>query len=182
MRTRGSVKLNGGIVRAASFSEFFSTPGSLKINEGGTLQLRTSSESIAAVNTLITNGYIGTDSPQGTGAFQIGIVNIGGTDFTQIALPEAGIDGDFDMDQDVDGADFLVWQRQFGGALDAEDFAAWKRNFGEVTSNSASASVPEPSAMTMALVAGVAAACARCNSHLWARRLRVDGAIVSLSA
>jgi hypothetical protein len=157
MRTNGSVKLNGGIVRAASFTEFFSTPGALKINEGGTLQLRTSNESIAAVNTLIAGGYIGTDSPQGTGAFQIGVVNIGGTDFTQITLPQAGIDGDFDMDQDVDGADFLVWQRQLGGALDGDDLAAWKLNFGDVMAAASAAPVPEPSAMALGLLAWLAA-------------------------
>jgi hypothetical protein len=165
MRTNGSVKLNGGIVRAASFTEFFSTPGSPKINEGGTLQLRTSNESIAAVNTLIAGGYIGTDSPQGTGAFQIGVVNIGGTDFTQITLPEAGIDGDFDADQDVDGADFLVWQRQLGGALDGDDLTAWKQNFGDVLAGASAASVPEPSAPLLGLVVCLSAT-------LWRRDFR----------
>jgi hypothetical protein len=157
MRTNGSVKLNGGIVRAASFTEFFSTPGSLKINDGGTLQLRTSNESVAAVNTLIAGGYIGTDSPQGTGAFQIGVVNIGGTDFTQITLPESGSDGDFDEDQDVDGADFLVWQQQLGVALDADDLTVWKQNFGAIMTVASAASVPEPSALVMGLVACLSA-------------------------
>ena len=58
----------------------------------------------------------------------------------------AGIAADFDGDLDVDGADFLVWQRGLGGSgpaatknlgnadgdddVDAVDLAAWKAAFG----------------------------------------------------
>jgi hypothetical protein len=60
-------------------------------------------------------------------------------------LPPAGTPGDSDEDDDVDGADFLAWQRGVGtpsGAtramgdadgdqdVDAEDLALWKDNFG----------------------------------------------------
>jgi hypothetical protein len=148
LRANGSVKLNGGILRAGSFQEFFSTAGSFKLNDGGTLQLRTSSESVAQVHTLISNGFIGTDSPQGTGAFQISVVNIAGTDFTQITLPDTGIDGDFDLDDDVDGVDFLIWQR---GDRDATEYANWKANFGTANAVAGATGVPEPSSMIVAL-------------------------------
>ncbi len=54
--------------------------------------------------------------------------------------------GDFDVDNDVDGADFLAWQRGLGattgatraqgdanadGAVDAADLAIWKANYGD---------------------------------------------------
>jgi hypothetical protein len=42
----------------------------------------------------------------------------------------ASLAGDFDEDGDVDGADFLRWQRSFPGTLDAEDLANWADEFG----------------------------------------------------
>jgi T5SS/PEP-CTERM-associated repeat protein len=52
--------------------------------------------------------------------------------------------GDFDFDGDVDGRDFLVWQR--GGSptpLSAADLADWRTNF-EVGSSTAAIAAPEP--------------------------------------
>ena len=49
---------------------------------------------------------------------------------------------DFDADGDVDGADFLDWQRGFGSTHVAADLTEWKDNFGSSTS-SASASTGE---------------------------------------
>ena len=61
---------------------------------------------------------------------------------TEVSVGPAG---DFDKDGDVDGQDFLVWQRNFGvtsgatsndgdangdGAVDGEDFLVWQANFG----------------------------------------------------
>ena len=46
-------------------------------------------------------------------------------------------DADFDGDLDVDGDDFLTWQR---GAADATGFALWQSEFGAITGNL----VPEP--------------------------------------
>lgn len=60
----------------------------------------------------------------------------------QLAAP----DGDFDNDGDVDGADFLLWQR--GGSpnpLSPADLAAWQAAY-NAGSNLAAAAVPEPSA------------------------------------
>jgi hypothetical protein len=68
----------------------------------------------------------------------------GGSPGTE-GLPPAGTPGDFDDDDDVDGADFLAWQRGLGmpGSaatadgdadgdqdVDAADLAMWKTNFG----------------------------------------------------
>ncbi|RIK81662.1 MAG: hypothetical protein DCC67_08025 [Planctomycetota bacterium] len=75
-----------------------------------------------------------------------GLDVIGGT------LP--GIPGDFDSDGDVDGADFLVGQREGFNTLSLAD---WKAHFGETDAVASAAGVPEPAALVMALVA--AAAC-----------------------
>jgi len=51
--------------------------------------------------------------------------------------------GDFDVDLDVDGNDFLRWQSGFGGIYDEDDFADWEGNFG-MAAPAVSVVVPEP--------------------------------------
>jgi len=63
----------------------------------------------------------------------------------------AGVSGDFDNDSDVDGGDFLKWQRgESPGTLSPSDLSNWKANFGTTTNGLAAASttVPEPSGLT----------------------------------
>lgn len=64
-----------------------------------------------------------------------------------------GLAGDFDADGDVDGRDFLIWQR--GGSptpLSATDLAAWQSGYpGPLT---ALASIPEPGTGLLMLMAG----------------------------
>ncbi len=68
---------------------------------------------------------------------------------------------DFDQDGDVDGADFLTWQRGFGsgatlaegdadgnGTVDKLDLAIWENQFGTINL----ISTPEPSAWILALL------------------------------
>ena len=55
-----------------------------------------------------------------------------------------GLAGDFDQDGDVDGQDFLTWQRGYGSEFDANDLTDWKRNFGAQSSSLFVAEVPEP--------------------------------------
>lgn len=72
--------------------------------------------------------------------------------------------GDFDGDLDVDGADFLVWQRGSGilgaghpgngdanydGNVNGADLDVWKTKFAVAPATLATASVPEPGAMTL---------------------------------
>ncbi|HEX6960636.1 MAG TPA: dockerin type I domain-containing protein [Lacipirellula sp.] len=75
--------------------------------------------------------------------------------------------GDFDDDGDVDGSDFLAWQRGLGssvtpgtgadgnsdGTVDGDDLAIWKDAVGSGTATIAAAVVPEPAGVVMALVA-----------------------------
>ncbi|MCH7753464.1 MAG: hypothetical protein IH898_15110, partial [Planctomycetes bacterium] len=61
--------------------------------------------------------------------------------------------GDFDTDGDVDGFDFLTWQRGSGTIFDANDLADWEANYGNLPPVAATAAVPEPSALLLALSA-----------------------------
>ncbi len=76
-------------------------------------------------------------------------------------------DADFDLDGDVDGADFLTWQRGFGqtaashsqgdangdNKVDHLDLLAWQGGSGS-SSSQALATVPEPSTAGLALLMG----------------------------
>jgi len=160
MRVNGSVVVDGGILRAARFLETLSS-GTIEVNPGGTVQFLNSQESVADITALVTAGVIKTSSPQGTGAFQISVVNIGGTDYTQLTLPAAQSNGDFDMNNVVNGTDFLIWQREFGGSLDGDDFNAWKTHFGSTVATGAASPAPEPASSVLALAGLLSARAAR---------------------
>ncbi|QEG33473.1 hypothetical protein [Bythopirellula goksoeyrii] len=74
-------------------------------------------------------------------------------DGNDVALISA-LEGDFDFDGDVDGRDFLMWQR--GGSpspLSASDLVAWRANYGDSGLLAAGLSaVPEPSGIVLALI------------------------------
>ncbi len=73
--------------------------------------------------------------------------------------------GDADLDGDVDGRDFLLWQRQFGtqvvpysgadangdGWIDDNDLVDWRQNYGLSSTITATVSVPEPATLAMLL-------------------------------
>jgi hypothetical protein len=61
----------------------------------------------------------------------------------------AGIPGDFDADGDVDGRDFLVWQRNPA----VGDLSDWQTNYGVGALTAASTAVPEPGTMLTAAFA-----------------------------
>jgi hypothetical protein len=65
--------------------------------------------------------------------------------------------GDYDDDLDVDGTDFLKWQRgESPNPLSSFDLAMWEANFGETLSPAVAAAVttPEPSTLLLAMFAG----------------------------
>jgi GH35 family endo-1,4-beta-xylanase len=83
----------------------------------------------------------------------------GTTDYSLVVGPPSA---DFDLDGDVDGRDFLAWQRGFGsadptfgdgdanydGSVDAADLIVWQTNYGN-GSLSATVAVPEPSCVVL---------------------------------
>jgi hypothetical protein len=73
------------------------------------------------------------------------------------AIGVAGPDGDFNGDGNVDGGDFLKWERDFP-TLSADDLAKWESNFGTTALSAAATSVPEPVTLAQLLivVAGLA--------------------------
>jgi hypothetical protein len=72
------------------------------------------------------------------------------------------LEGDFNLNGVVDGADFLAWQRGNSPVpLGAADLAAWKANFGASAANIAAGAVPEPGACGMLLTALLAFHCRR---------------------
>lgn len=70
-----------------------------------------------------------------------------------VASRSLGAAGDFDGDGDIDGSDFLIWQRGLGTTFTASDLADWQSAYGNpLSANSASAAVPEPSGLGLALL------------------------------
>jgi len=59
--------------------------------------------------------------------------------------------GDFDQDGDIDGADFLEWQRGFGNSADEGDLDDWQNGYG-TTDSSVSLVVPEPRTYVLLIV------------------------------
>jgi hypothetical protein len=70
----------------------------------------------------------------------------------------ANPDADFDDDDDIDGADFLKWQRgETPGLGSAEELALWEQQYGTtVPAVAAATTVPEPSTLLLASLAGCA--------------------------
>lgn len=65
------------------------------------------------------------------------------------ALPVTGVPGDADGDNDVDGQDFLIYQR-----TDPSQIPTWEANYGTgVSAQAAIAAVPEPAAVALLLLA-----------------------------
>lgn len=76
----------------------------------------------------------------------------------------AGLQGDFDGDNDVDSRDFLIWQRGAGtsvnatiadgdadldGDVDLDDYLLWEDNYGITIAAPLAMPVPEPSSLIM---------------------------------
>jgi hypothetical protein len=113
-----------------------------------------------ALNELLTNGFLTLDPNESVSLGHL-FDEAGGTQDLVLefalqgeqdgrvgtVLYEAAADGDFDNDGDVDGRDFLVWQRN----PSVGNLADWQANYGTgpLTSELAAASVPEPASVLL---------------------------------
>jgi hypothetical protein len=112
--------------------------------------------------------YLGLQTDMDAGVVDVEIESI------RVLLP--GRAGDYDQDSDVDGDDFLVWQRTLGstvaagsgadgdssGTIDAGDLAVWRTNFGASGAAAAIGAVPEPATVVLVpLAMGVVAGARR---------------------
>ena len=86
-------------------------------------------------------------------------------DSSLVELSSIVEDADFDEDHDVDGADFLIWQRGYGspgglsmgdanddGNVDGADLVIWKNQYGNTSLQASLATVPEPTSFTLAVL------------------------------
>ncbi|TWU27885.1 PEP-CTERM sorting domain-containing protein [Bythopirellula polymerisocia] len=98
-------------------------------------------------------------------SYQIGVI-------APLAAPVEN--ADFDGDGDVDGRDFLIWQRGYNigttaaqgdangdNMVNAADLAIWKTQYGTPPLSATFASVPEPSAMVLVFVSAFSCAFSR---------------------
>jgi autotransporter-associated beta strand protein len=156
MTVQGDLSLNVGTTLALDIA----SPSALDtLNVAGTL---------AAAGSLSVSLTAGAPAPQLGNTFNILDFGAVTGSFSSISLPSltaglawdtsallttgilsvitgTGTPGDFDNDGDVDGRDFLVWQR--GGSpnpLSAGDLATWQANYGAGSLVAAATSVPEP--------------------------------------
>jgi formylglycine-generating enzyme required for sulfatase activity len=70
----------------------------------------------------------------------------------------AVLPGDFNHDGNVDAADYVVWRKGLGTTHTQDDFEVWRANFGDTmgggSSESSSASVPEPTSALLLMLGG----------------------------
>lgn len=105
------------------------------------------------------------------------IVTAGASTFTNNAGTEfALVSANFDGNDIVNGEDYLIWQRNFGGPggfsqgdanldgnVDRDDFIIWEAQYGLPVPLSAISSVPEPQSVCL-LLWGLLALCGRCRN------------------
>jgi len=118
-------------------------------NTGDTFEILDSTQPIAGIFANVGN-QVSDDNGQ---IWNI-IYNASSVWVTATGLTVPAILGDFDGDGDVDGSDFLSWQR--GGSPvpgSSGDLDDWEMNYGMTNSVAAITAVPEPSTLAIVLVA-----------------------------
>jgi YVTN family beta-propeller protein len=114
----------------------------------------------------------GTISIVDTATFSVvDTMNVGAGPYS-IVMAAIDTSGDFNRNGDVDAGDYLTWRKSFGmtvtngaeadgnrdGVVDASDYIIWRKNLqANSGSDNAHLPVPEPHALTLALLGGIAA-------------------------
>jgi hypothetical protein len=179
----GAFSLGVGGIVTARLSNVFSGDGAatsdLNIYEIGAVQGGTEESALVAVSADAATWFPAGSAPGGKSEIDLDALGFGpgaglryvrltdaslvsgqpaGVDIDAIeAVRRAAISADFDDDGDVDGSDFLIWQRglslapaihsqgdaDYDEQVNALDLAIWRNQFGAVPS---AAAVPEPTA------------------------------------
>jgi hypothetical protein len=97
------------------------------------------------------------------GGHHVATTSWNGTEYAfSVETIGGGLDGDFNGDNVVDGADFLAWQRgDSPNNGSPADLTTWKNNFGTSAAAAAAAAVPEPATLALAGMGVAAVAAAR---------------------
>ena len=100
-------------------------------------------------------------SPDGSTIAGIAIDLVGGTGYQGFLISITGWPGDFNHDETVDAADYVVWRKGLDTIYTQNDYDVWRAHFGETAGSSGtgattSAAVPEPATLTLM---SLAAAC-----------------------
>ena len=151
MDTTGTLRL---VFDADPWDSTISFAPGIPVTLGGTLDLTFAPGVDVATQTGRTIDLFDWTGVSPTGAFTVespytwNLTNLYTTgEVTLLAAPV--LPGDFDGDGDVDGRDFLVWQRN----PSVGNLADWQANFGVGSLTAESIAVPEPSGLFLALVA-----------------------------
>ncbi len=122
-----------------------------------------------APSAFITSAALPTTAPSlaaadiAAGALRFSDANFVEFEVTSLAVVVDDNDGDFQLDGDVDGWDFLRWQRgQSPNPLTATDLATWVANYGNAAPSTALIAAPEPSTAALMAITLVLAA-TRCG-------------------
>ncbi len=157
------------------YSINFTGPGSIKVDHSGILIVNKIGPGgfdydFGSIQTLVTyeevwdagilqaNGLSGLDDENFSDFFTV--TGTSGSDgYILTSLLTADLAGDFDGDTDVDGSDFLKWQRD---GLSSDDLNDWTTNFGAPNTLSAAINaVPEPTTLLLLLTSSLACLVAR---------------------
>jgi hypothetical protein len=150
----GSLAVSGGIVRAFRISDIGAT-AAITVNGTGVLQVAAANETTAAMQARITSGLI-----TSTGTLAVTTVNVGGTNYTQVAVAAPTLFGDYNNDGVVNAADYTVWRDGLGGPASVlngkgsgaatvvqADYDLWVANYGR--SAALATAIPEPLGITL---------------------------------
>jgi hypothetical protein len=85
-----------------------------------------------------------------------------------LAVVAPGLPGDFNDDNIVDAADYVVWRKGLGTTYTQDDLNVWRANFGNTAGSGGSSAlpgVPEPTTLSLLLLTVVCCAFARRKSR-----------------
>jgi autotransporter-associated beta strand protein len=156
--------LDPGLSLADNADVYVTTGSTFDLNFSGTDTVRSLFFNDGVVgNVAQTPGKYGAVG-NGSADFQVSWIT--GSGLLNVATLPVTANADFNGDGLVDGADFLVWQKNFGAAgghaqgdangdntVNAADLAVWQGHFGGISATGAATAIPEPAAAMLAVVA-----------------------------